>query len=135
MDIIQRRSIEQMRSSGVSYSSIANALGLSVNTVKSYCRRSNMSTEVLPDTKPDYGNNCENCGGFLPQASKQRRFCSDTCRKAFWKTHFDQLNKVALYPKTCAHCGVIFMSYGNRKRKYCSHPCYIAARFGKAAKQ
>ena len=135
MDTIQRRSIEQKRASGASYSSIADALGLSINTVKSYCRRNNMSTEVLPDAKPDYGNNCENCGAYLTQAGKQRRFCSDTCRKAFWKAHPEYLNKKALYTITCAHCGVIFLSYGNKKRKYCSHPCYIAARFGKAAEK
>lgn len=30
---------------------------------------------------------------------------------------------------TCAECGKPFTAYGNSKRKYCCHTCYIAARF------
>jgi len=30
---------------------------------------------------------------------------------------------------TCARCGKEFTSYGNKNRKYCSHDCYIKARF------
>jgi hypothetical protein len=30
----------------------------------------------------------------------------------------------------CQHCGKPFTDYANRHRKYCSHPCYIAARYG-----
>lgn len=37
----------------------------------------------------------------------------------------------AFYPLICAECGKEFLSYGNRKRKYCSHACYIKARFQK----
>ncbi len=32
---------------------------------------------------------------------------------------------------TCACCGRYFTAYGNNHRKYCSHGCYIAGRFGK----
>jgi len=34
-----------------------------------------------------------------------------------------------MYPAVCVRCGKEFLSYGNRKRKYCSHDCYIKARF------
>jgi endogenous inhibitor of DNA gyrase (YacG/DUF329 family) len=30
---------------------------------------------------------------------------------------------------TCPQCGKVFTSYGNKKRKYCSHNCYIKSRF------
>ena len=29
----------------------------------------------------------------------------------------------------CPHCGKEFHIYGDRRRKYCSHECYIADRF------
>ena len=38
----------------------------------------------------------------------------------------------AMYEYTCPTCGSTFYAYGNRSRKYCSHECYIAARFGGA---
>ena len=127
MEINQRCKIEQMRSSGASYSSIAAALNLSINTVKSHCRRNKIKKEAISDNTI-----CSNCGGQITQkvGSKKRRFCSDKCRKAFWKAHPEQLNKKALYPTTCVHCGAIFLSYGNKNRKFCSHPCYISTRFG-----
>jgi len=40
------------------------------------------------------------------------------------------MNRKAVYPVVCAHCARPFESYGNAGRKYCSHGCYIAARFG-----
>ena len=35
--------------------------------------------------------------------------------------------------RTCPSCGSTFYAYGNRNRKYCSHECYVEARFGGAA--
>lgn len=40
------------------------------------------------------------------------------------------LNKKAVYTHTCAGCGREFTAYGNARRKYCSHACYINHRFG-----
>ena len=37
--------------------------------------------------------------------------------------------ETAMYPFTCTRCGKEFLSYGNQTRKYCSHDCYIRARF------
>ena len=34
-----------------------------------------------------------------------------------------------VYTFICPECGKEFTAYGNAKRKYCSHVCYIAARF------
>lgn len=49
-------------------------------------------------------------------------------RKAAYGTY---TVRKAFYPMVCAECGEKFLSYGNRERKYCSHACYIKARFGK----
>jgi len=41
------------------------------------------------------------------------------------------LDKKAIYNIICANCGTEFEAYGNKDRKFCSHNCYIASRFGK----
>lgn len=57
------------------------------------------------------------------------KFCSDNCRTAWWNAHPEKVNRRAVYHFTCAHCGKPFTAYGNAKRKYCSHACYIADRY------
>ena len=54
---------------------------------------------------------------------------SETCRR-FEVNSRDQINPGNAYEYTCAHCGKPFTAYGNKGRKYCSHECYIADRFG-----
>jgi len=123
MDAIKRQSIEQMRSSGVSYTSIAAALGLSTNTVKSFCRRNNPAGKGVADT-------CDCCGRVLTHTpgAKHKRFCSDKCRLTWWNAHPEAVNRKAVYHITCSHCGLGFDSYGNAKRKYCSRNCFGLAR-------
>ena len=62
--------------------------------------------------------------------AKRKMFCSDACRVAWWNCHKDLVTRKAVYMIPCAGCGKVFKSYGNRNRKYCSHGCYINARFG-----
>lgn len=123
----QKESILQMRADGQGYAKIAEALVLPVNTVKSYCRRSGLTNGALKN-----GGVCKHCGQPVGGAkkSKPKKFCSDACRMAWWAGHRDQMTKNAVYPLSCTYCGKAFESYGNKKRKYCSHRCYIADRFG-----
>ena len=127
----QKKSIHEMRAEKFSYSQIAASLGISLNTIKSYCRRSGLQGN-LSRTAEGGGAVCQQCGKRLYQKQKRKpkRFCSDQCRRAWWKDHQDRLHKKAVYVLTCAHCGTSFQSYGNKKRKYCSHACYIKDRFG-----
>ena len=39
MNDTQRQQIERLRAEGLSYGKISEALGLSINTIKTYCRR------------------------------------------------------------------------------------------------
>ena len=105
----QKRLIDQYRQSGMKYSEIARTIGLPETTVKSYCYRG----------KPIVS------GKFRP-----RRFCSDACRNKYWLTHHEAAASRAGKKVICQHCGKPFTDYANRHRKYCSHPCYIAARYG-----
>ena len=74
---------------------------------------------------------CLQCGALLTQTPGRKRvkFCSDNCRTAWWNAHPEKVNRRAVYHFTCAHCGKPFTAYGNAKRKYCSHACYIADRY------
>lgn len=125
----QKENIRYLRGEGLGYRAIAARLGISENTVKSFCRRNDL-TGVASKEPPQV---CRHCGQPLSKAPKrkERKFCSEACRRVWWKAHPELIDRKAFYPLTCAECGKEFLSYGNRKRKYCSHACYIKARFGK----
>lgn len=134
----QKEQIVKLREAGYGYIRIAQAISVSENTVKSYCRRNNMSgvskSQTLKmEANPDEGMHfCLNCGIEVKQnpGRKEKRFCSDKCRNQWWNHHLDKVNRKAVYKYNCPHCGKLFSVYGNAKRKYCSHGCYIADRFG-----
>jgi len=131
----QINQITIMRQQGASYSAIAKAMKLSQNTVKSYCLRHDIRN-LSPGARKTYAigdiTQCENCGGEVEQYSLKRykRFCCDACRNTWWNHHPNLITRKAVYEHTCKHCGRPFRAYGNARRKYCSHECYIADRFG-----
>ena len=120
MTLEQKRTIHTLRSQGVSMPKISAELDMSVNTVKAFLRREQKNKEY-----------CKNCHRPLEQipGRKPKTFSGDVCRNDWWKNHRDQIVHKVVYQATCAHCGQDFESYG-KGRKYCGHPCYIAARFG-----
>lgn len=130
----QKTKIAELRSAGFGYANIANALGLTKNQVVSYCHRNGLEGEkgtVAQADKPEVGC-CKNCGKPIVQVPgrKQVKFCSDECCQSWWNSHPEAVNRKAVYTFTCACCGKSFTAYGNKSRKYCSHSCYIAGRFG-----
>jgi len=122
MTTIQKQRISELRGEGITYAAIAIDLGLSENTVKSYCRR-NFTAEVKKNVCPMCNQPLEH----LPQ-KKQKRFCSDKCRLAWWAKNPDSLNRRAIYNFECLQCKKPFTAYGNAKRKFCSRACSSAAR-------
>ena len=127
----QKNTIQDLRSKGEGYKKIAQTLGLSENTIKSFCRRVN-APKAEPTAEVDA---CECCGKPIEQVAgrKHKRFCSDACRRKWWNSHLHLVQRKAVYRLKCQHCGREFEVYGNRHRKYCSHACYIAERFGARA--
>ena len=75
MQQLQKQQIIALRRDGAGYGKIAAAVGLSINTVKSFCRR-----HALTAKKND--SVCEQCGRPVVQqpGRKRKRFCSDACR-------------------------------------------------------
>ena len=110
--------IRELQMQGNGYKKIAKMLGISENTVKSYCRRHPAE------------DSCLQCGRALSHTpdKKRKKFCSDKCRLAWWNTHKEFVKKKTFYTLTCQHCGQIFESYGNNKRKFCSRTCFNDSR-------
>lgn len=136
----QKETIQKMREQGEGYARIADTVRVSVNTVKSFCRRNNLLSRNASDAtmSNEATNNdiCKHCGKKLIQREKgkPKQFCDDACRFEWWSANRDQLKRKAMYHLTCACCGAPFDSYGNSGRKYCSHGCYIKHRYLKEAR-
>ena len=130
----QKLQIVAYRKAGMGYKQIAKKLDLSANSVKSYCRRNGLNNETLEQSLPESA--CENCGKSVGQqkGKKKKRFCSDKCRNQWWNSHLDQVKRKAVYEYICPTCSKPFSVYGNAKRKYCSHACYVIGRFGTVVK-
>ena len=130
----QKAQFRKLRAAGNGYGKIAQILGISPNTVKSFCRRNPVTKAVEEGREENITGEiafCENCGRAIQQIAKQKkkRFCCDKCRNEWWNAHLDQVKRKAVYDFKCPHCGRTFHAYGDKRRKYCSHACYIADRF------
>lgn len=129
----EKQQIEVYREQGLSYTKISNKMNLSINSIKTYCKRHGLGGVRAFDMTGEVKIcSCENCGKLVKQnpGRKQKRFCSDKCRNTWWNAHMDLVKKKANYECICMKCGKSFISYGNKERKYCSHECYIEDRFG-----
>lgn len=118
----QREMITAMRHKQLSYTTISRELGLSVNTVKSFCRRNGMMAEKSSADIP----RCKNCGEVINTKSgvKPRLFCSSHCKQTWWNKHrHDRVSK-CIISHVCPTCGKSFTDYSGANRKYCSQACY-----------
>ena len=130
MNAIQKEQIAELKGQGESYSKISGLLGISENTIKSYCRR-NKLTESLNNPscmlKDDLCQQCSHKLKHIP-GHKKKKFCSDKCRMTWWNSHPQEVQRKSVYKFTCPVCGSNFESYGNNKRIYCSRSCFAKAR-------
>ena len=123
----QKTLILYYREQHMTYRQIGEKLGLSPDTVKTFCRR---NTPREDRTETSTSSQCRNCGAPvhpLP-GRRERLFCSPACRTAYWRKH----NLLGKDPRYCAGCGAL-LTGGSASRKYCSHACYIRHRFGSSA--
>ncbi len=97
MTSAQKESIRKLRRRGLSFTAIADAVELSPNTVKSFCRRESMSRSIAKSSNThqiavplgDGLVTCNHCGAHLQHhpGKKKKRFCSDKCRFDWWNMH------------------------------------------------
>ena len=123
----QKTLILYYREQHMTYRQIGEKLGLSPDTVKTFCRRNGAQTGK---TAQSAECRCRNCGAPvhpLP-GRRERLFCSPACRTAYWRKH----NLLGKDPRYCAGCGAL-LTGGSASRKYCGHACYIRHRFGSSA--
>ena len=132
----QAAQIKELRLKGMGYRAIADALGLSRDIVRNHCKAKGMGGYVAATVKnlqerAERSGICICCGKEIAQqgTGRPRKFCSEKCRRQWWKMHPEEGNQKAMYTQVCARCGKEFTAYGNSHRKYCSHDCYIKARF------
>ena len=126
MNQMQKERISELRSSGMGYKKIAELLGISINTVKSYCKRSNLCVVTQHGSDLYQTPYCPTCRSSVSQTpgKKAKKFCSDKCRLTWWNEHPEAINhKISRY-FICVTCGNEFEGYGKRERKYCSRACY-----------
>lgn len=119
MTLEEKQKIYLLKKEGYGYKKIAGELGMSVSSVKSFLKRNPLDTDLL--------GTCKRCGATLTsiKGKKRKQFCCDRCRWDWWNSHIKEVNKKAYYSVVCKCCGKEFTAYGNQKRVYCTHECYI----------
>ena len=125
----EKNRIIAMRSEGRSLSDIADTLGISRNTVKSFCRRNGLTGTDEPAERT-----CQCCGKPMTvcPGHREKRFCSDRCRQRAWNRSLGETQLAGMREYACPACGKPFYAYPGRQRKYCSRTCYFETRFGGA---
>jgi IS30 family transposase len=134
----EKKQIQDLRLKGVGYKAIATMLGRSRDSVKRYCKRNGLAGNakaVVLNVEENIRQHqlCACCKKPIKQKVKgrSRKFCSEECRRKWWSENPRAKTKkeTAIYHYVCPGCGIKFSCYGNRKRKYCCHDCYIKSRF------
>ena len=89
----QKEQIRTMRLQGAGYIKIGKALGISDNTVRSFCRRNGLGENAKNVVS------CKQCGKLIKIIPKQKpkKFCSDSCRNAWWNGHQECVTRKAVY--------------------------------------
>jgi len=120
----QRMIVSSLRAQGMGYGAIARKVGISENTVKSFCRR-NAQKEDKPVTGADE-HQCLCCGTPVAQNAgrKEKKFCSDKCRNKWWNAHLDKVDRRVIREVTCAGCGKTFSVYGQAGEEVLQ-PCVL----------
>ena len=121
MTKLQMEKIITLRQQTATYATISEALGIPVGTIKTFCRRNGITTD-LPKGKYC----CKNCGEVFASTgkTKPRVFCSDQCKIDWWNNHRGERKSANILLHTCPVCGKKFTAYAGANRKYCSQACY-----------
>lgn len=116
--------IEELRRQGLGYRRIAEQLNLSVSKMRYYCR----SRPAPTDMDMVFGL-CLYCGKPLEHTPlhKKKKFCTEGCRRAWWKEHPAEINRKKDLLRTCEFCGKEFAT-ARDDAHFCSRYCYALFR-------
>lgn len=117
----EKSAIQKLRRDGLGYKKIAFMLGAPVNGVKTYCRRHPIEENMQVAF-------CLMCGAELKHTphKRERKFCSDKCRMAWWSAHPELIQRKNLQEYVCPYCGIQFSGH-KKRRVYCSRAYYAKA--------
>ena len=133
---LKKEQAKILRAKGMGYGRIGFWTGLQKHIVQYAVREIEPPPEDGDlDRRLKEGEACLYCGSEIPKqkrSGRHRRFCCETCRRAYWKIHRAEVQKKpkSMYTHTCVYCGKIFEVYGKVERKYCSRHCYMLHRHG-----
>lgn len=79
MTNIEKENIRRLRNQGLQFNEISDELGISLNSIKSYCRRENIQAGEK--------SFCKQCGKPVLQNINKRKkeFCCPRCRLKYWR--------------------------------------------------
>lgn len=125
MTIEERDQVQEYQRQGLGYRRIAALTGISVNTLRNYCRRHPyIEDEAGTTVRP-----CKQCGAKVKTKPHQKAklYCSDECRMAWWSAHQNKINHKSTYTKICANCGATFDSV-HPEARFCNRECFAEYR-------
>lgn len=116
----EKGKIIELKEKGHSYKEIADRLGLSKSTVSSVINRSKEKA---------IQNKCACCGSPIKpsKTGRKRKYCSDKCRKMWWRNHGGHRINIEA---ECLCCGKPIVSHVRKGRRFCSQDCYQRFRGG-----
>ena len=126
---IAREQARLLRGKGMSLRKVAAITGLTKDVVRNISRKIVAADDDTLDSRISSRNACAYCGGDMEQhgaPGRPRRFCSERCRRQYWRLHRPEQKKKEdkLFLRTCAYCGKTFQIYGKNDRKYCCREHY-----------
>ena len=142
----EKNTVRRLREQGYGYKTISNITGIHRETIKSHLKRHpcevgsarprpsqcQIKKEGAKKTEAPKGEEltaCKQCGELFMPKRKGTLFCCDECRQKWWGKN--KYKEGTPHTFKCLNCGKEFQAYVVKDRKYCSHDCYIEARFGK----
>lgn len=109
----ERREIIKLRKKGKKQKEIAFLLGRSLKPIKRVLKEEGIGSALKRTVT------CLNCEEDYLTEREHTKFCSDSCRVSYNKTHNGTSEL------KCLQCGSLFQTY-YEERKYCSDSCYKA---------
>lgn len=133
MNEIQRQKIRKLRTQGYGYLRISEELGISPNTIRSFCKKENIAGYIKVGEQLKGKDNlvvCKQCGKKFYQIAgrKKKIFCSSACCSVYWSNHKDKQRRFIPQKYECLICGKEYYEYPTRNRKFCSRECYYISK-------
>ena len=135
-DEIRREQAKLLRKNGMGLRRIADVTELTLDAVRNLCRKiTPPETDENLHIRMNNKEACVFCGTPVEQhggAGRPRRFCSDYCRRQYWRLHREEQKKNPdiIFTRICRYCGEPFEIYGKNDRKYCCRDHYLKHCYG-----